>query len=102
MGSFWLKMIGTSKQRWPVNKSYDRKFVGFRHRKPRGIRAGDQMVLYAVGAKRIFALVKVTKECYDNDQEPGWPYRLDIEWPLEFGLTPEQGVDIDEVDPTLK
>src|SRR5438094_443806 len=73
MSNCWLKMIGTSVKPWDGQKPYDRNHIGFRGRKPSGIRVGDKMVLYAVGTKRLFALVEVTRACYGSGQT-GWPY----------------------------
>jgi hypothetical protein len=54
--SFWLKLIGSTKNRWRTR--YDRDYVDFATRP--SVRRGDQMVLYAVGGlKRVFALVEV-------------------------------------------
>lgn len=89
--ALWLKMIGTCDDPWPKNKSYDRKTIGFRRRKPTGVHPGDRMILYAVRWKRIFAVADVTSNWKDND-EVGWPYHVDIRWPLEVNLPPSAGV----------
>lgn len=102
MSAFWLKMIGTSVDPWPVGKPYNLQHIGFRGLyKPSGIRSGDRMVLYAVGAKRIFGLVEVTKDWYESNQD-GWPYRVDIRCPAEVSLAPNDGVDVDELSTELK
>ncbi len=101
MSAFWLKLVGTSERPWP-NKPYHLKSIGFRKRKdgkkPSGIRQGDHLLLYAVGgSKRIFAIAKVTREWYEVSDDKEWPYRVDIQWPLEVNLLPSKGVYIDNV-----
>jgi len=99
--TFWLKMIGTWDGPWPEGNPYDRKHIGFRGRKPSGIHPGDQMILYAVRRKRIFAIVDVTSE-YGNNDEDGWNFRVDIRWPPEVNLAQSAGVDASEVSADLK
>jgi hypothetical protein len=97
MCALWLKMIGTSDEPWPELKPYDQKHVGFRGRRPSGVRRGDRMVLYAVGgSKRVFALGEVTSEWYEckEGKEEGWPYRVDIA--LKVNVAPSSGVNADE------
>jgi hypothetical protein len=88
----WLKMIGTSPGRCP--EVYDRSYADF-PRRPRRIRPGDRMVLYAVGgSKRVFAVAEVTSEVYDTGQER-WPYRLNIRYLLNLPVS--SAVSINEV-----
>jgi hypothetical protein len=98
--TFWLKMIGTSEKPWSVSRCYDRKHVGFRGRKPSGIHPGDRLIPSAVGSKRIFALADVTSDWKAND-EVGWPYRVDIRWPMEINVAPSTGVDVNEISADL-
>jgi hypothetical protein len=58
------------------------------------------MILYAVGSKRIFAIADVLTDWKQND-EVGWPYRVDIQWPLEVNVVPSTGVDVTEVSADL-
>ena len=98
--TFWLKMIGTSDRHWPVDRRYDRGHIGFRGRKPSGVHPGDRMMLYAVGSKRLFAVVDVVSDWKDNDEE-GWPYRVDIHWPPAVNVAPSDGVDAKDVSADL-
>ena len=94
--TLWLKMIGTWDNPWPDKKPYDRKKIGFRGRKPTGVHRGDRMILYAVRWKRIFAVADVTSDWKHNDED-GWPYCVDIRWPLNVALPPSDGIDATEV-----
>jgi hypothetical protein len=96
--AFWLKMIGTSEKPW--DKCYDRKHIGFRGRKPSGIHPGDQMVPYAVGHRCIFAVAEVASDWNENE-EVGWPYRVEIRWPLAVNVAPSKGVDAADVSAGL-
>jgi len=58
------------------------------------------MILYAVGSKRIFAVVDVVSDWKTNDEE-GWPYRVDIQWPAAVNLAPSDGVDANDVSADL-
>src|SRR5262249_7771075 len=98
--TFWLKMIGTSDKHWPVDRRYDRGHIGFRGRKARGVHPGDRMILYAVGSKRLFAVVDVVSDWKENDEE-GWPYRVDIQWPPAVNVAPSDGVDANDVSADL-
>ena len=98
--TFWLKMIGTSERHWPENLSYDRGHIEFRGRRPSGVRPGDRMILYAVGSKRLFAVVDVISEWQESDEEE-WPYRIDIKWPAAVNVAPSSGVYANEVSPDL-
>jgi hypothetical protein len=98
--TFWLKMIGSSDKHWPEDRSYDRGHIGFRGRKPSGVQPGDRMILYAVGSKRLFAIVDVVSRWKVND-EAGWPYRVDIQWPPTVNVAPSDGVDANDVSADL-
>jgi hypothetical protein len=98
--TYWLKMIGSSDTHWPKDKRYDRGHIGFRGRKPSGVHPGDRMILYAVGSKRLFAVVDVVSDWKTND-EAGWPYRVDIQWPAVVNLAPSDGVDANDVSADL-
>jgi hypothetical protein len=54
------------------------------------------MILYAVGSKRLFAVVDVVSDWQENDEE-GWPYRVDIQWPPAVNMAPSDGVDANDV-----
>jgi len=98
--TFWLKMIGLPDNPWPEKKPYDRKKIGFRGRKPTGVHPGDRVILYAVRWKRVFAIADVTSDWQHNDED-GWPYCVEIRWPLEVNLSPSAGVDANEVSADL-
>jgi hypothetical protein len=59
--SDWLKMIFSYRCECPKDYAFTRDYVHFRNRRPRSIRPGDRMVLYACGgSQRVFALAEVT------------------------------------------
>jgi len=58
------------------------------------------MILYAVGSKRLFAVVDVVSDWKENDEE-GWPYRVDIQWPAAVNVAPSDGVDANAVSADL-
>jgi hypothetical protein len=98
--TLWLKMIGTWDDPWPEQRPYDLKHIGFRGKRPTGVRPGDRMILYAVGWKRIFAVADVTSGWKHNDED-GWPYCVDIRSPLEISLAPSAGVNGTDVSADL-
>ena len=59
----WLKLIGTATS--PVTE-WKEDYVGFRKANKPSIRAGDDLILYAPGKKRIFALAKATSDPEHN------------------------------------
>jgi hypothetical protein len=92
MSAYWLKMIGMTEEPCPEN--YERSYVDYAQR-PRRVRQGDYMVLYAVGgSKRVFAHVEVTSPIYNSGRER-FPYRTDIRYLIN--LPSSAGVHIDEV-----
>jgi hypothetical protein len=93
MSECWLKMIGTTEG--PCPEHYTVTYADFA-RRPRRIRPGDRMVLYAVGRrKQVFALAQVTSEVYASGWER-WPYRLDINYSLNLPVS--SGVNIEQVN----
>src|SRR5688572_17258901 len=93
MAAFWLKMIGTTDR--PCPEQYDRPTVDF-VRRPRRVRPGDRMALYAVGrGMRVFALARVTSGVHASGDDR-WPHRVDIEY--EVNLPAAEGVHINEVN----
>jgi hypothetical protein len=98
--ALWLKLIGTVDHPWPAAQPYDREYIGFRGRRPTGIRPGDKMILYAVRTGRIFALTEAATT-WRPSQEPGWPYSIETS-EYEISLAPRDGVDIDQIDDELK
>lgn len=97
MSTYWLKMIGSTEN--PCPEPYERSYADF-SRRPSRIRAGDHMILYAVGGrKRVFAITEVTSDVYQasgNPDENGrWPYRVDINYVVN--MPAYNGVHIDEV-----
>jgi len=102
MSETWLKLIGTSDK--PAPEFYDKPYVDFsKSKRPRDVRPGDQVVLYAAGgSKRIFALAEITSRLYDitsetkdNRDRETYPYRVDIEY--IFRVPVSAGVHIDEI-----
>ena len=94
MSRCWLKLIGTSKKPWDVNRPYPWPYVRSRKRM-RKMRPGDMMVLYAVGgSKRVFGLVRVTSAVRpSNDKD--WPWEVGVA--PEISMAPNAGVDIEQV-----
>lgn len=88
----WLKMVGAARQPlstdWlngmDVEEGRNRRDLLERVRFPRtkrpsGVEAGDRLVYYAAGAYRYFAIVEVlSSEPYRTDEDPRWPYALDV------------------------
>lgn len=93
MGVF-LKIIGSGLS--PCPEPYKQPFADFSPtRRPRQIREGDYLILYAAGGrKRIFANARVTSELKASDYSE-WPHRLDIEYIVN--VSPRDGVPIDKV-----
>ena len=92
----WLKLIGNHDRECPMDYAFTHDYVHFRKRRPRSIRPGDRMVLYAVGgSKRVFALAEVTSEVKCSGQAD-WPFQVDIEYSVRL-LVPS-GVLITELD----
>jgi hypothetical protein len=58
------------------------------------------MILYAVGSKRLFAVVDVVPIWKENDEER-WPYRVDIQWPSTMNVARSDGVDANDVSADL-
>lgn len=89
----FLKLIGSAEN--PCPEPYSQSFVDF-SRRPRQIRRGDHLVLYAAGGrKRVFALAEVTSEVYEGGTDRRWPHRMDISYLVN--LPPSVGVPIDEI-----
>ena len=85
-------MIGTTEN--PCPESWTHGHVDF-VRKPRRVRPGDHMVLYAVGgAKRVFAIAEVMSEPYASG-EIRWPFRVNVSYPVNLPVS--SGVHIDQV-----
>lgn len=93
MGVF-LKLIGFGKN--PCPEPYEEPYADFSlSRRPRRIREGDYLILYAAGGrKRVFANARVTSEVKPIGN-PESPYRLDIEYLVN--VSPPNGVHIDEI-----
>jgi hypothetical protein len=95
----WLKMIGCGDpgQGCPEDWALTHDCVHFRGRRPRSIRPGDRLVLYACGgSRRVFALATVTSEVYDSREEEGWPYQMDVSWTVRRNVS--DGVPIEQVN----
>ena len=93
MGSFWLKLVGTTEE--PLSGAYGKKHVGF-PRRPQKVRPGDQMVLYAVGGtKHVFALAEVTSNVYEGGEYKRFPFLVKIRYILNLPIS--AGVHIDDI-----
>jgi len=97
MSAYWLKMIGSTEN--PCPEPYTRSYADF-SRRPSRVRAGDHMILYAVGGRmRVFAVAEVTSDVYaatgNADENGRWPYRVDINYLVNMSAA--DGVHIDEV-----
>jgi hypothetical protein len=92
MAGYWLKMIGTAER--PCPDPYTLDYADFA-RMPRQIRAGDHMILYAVGGtKRVFALAEATGAVRQSGVER-WPYRMSIKYLVN--LAPHSGIHVDAI-----
>ncbi len=94
MSTAWLKVIGESKH---PRERYEESFIGFpKRQRPRNIRVGDQMVLYAVGgSKNVFVHVEVVSEVYERSEWPQWPHSIDVRYLVNLPVS--EGVHIDEI-----
>jgi hypothetical protein len=74
----WLKAIGA--QGWPVEEVWwDERgrasHIDFPYR-PRSIRPGDLLVIYAAGTGRVVGILEVVSTWYAGGENPRWPYRM--------------------------
>lgn len=78
----WLKAIGA--QGWPVDEVWwdgehrRAQGVDFPYR-PKGVKPGDVLVLYAAGRGVLIGIAKVTGAWYRADLHPRWPWRVDVD-----------------------
>jgi hypothetical protein len=93
MSRFWLKVLGSDEI--PCPESYTLDYVDFA-RRPRRMRIGDRLVLYAAGgSKRIFGLAEVTSGIRESGRER-WPYRMGISYSVKLPVS--SGVQLAEVN----
>lgn len=90
----WLKAIGA--QGWPADEQWwnenDRgQHIDFPYR-PKSIRPGDLMVMYAAGTGKVVGIVRAAGEFYEGGTNERWPYRIDTE--LVTAVPISQGVDL--------
>lgn len=75
----WLKAIGAQglqpDEIWWDERSRD-DGVDFPYR-PKSIRPGDLLVVYAAGTGKIVGVMEVTSPWYEDRRYPRWPYRMD-------------------------
>lgn len=91
--SAFLKLIGSTEN--PCPELYAKNYADF-SRRPRQVKLGDHLVLYAAGGrKRVFAIAEVTSGVYAADYDGRWPYRMDIRYLVNMPAS--EGVHIDEV-----
>lgn len=78
----WLKAIGAqglpADERWW--NDHDRgQWIDFPYR-PRSVKQGDMLVIYAAGTGKVVGVVRVTSATwYEGGNRQRWPYRLDVE-----------------------
>ncbi len=90
----WLKAIGA--QGWPAdekwwNENNRGQHIDFPYR-PKSIRPGDLMVMYAAGTGKVVGIVRAAGEYYEGGNQERWPYRIDTE--LVKAVPISQGVDL--------
>ena len=92
MGAAWLKMIGTTED--PCPEVYAKAYADFAKR-PRRVKSGDGMILYAVGGRKcVFAHAEVASNVYASGRKR-WPYRVDLRYKVNLPLS--SGVHISAV-----
>jgi hypothetical protein len=102
MSEYWLKMIGTAEM--PCPDPYVLKFAAYT-KKPRRVRPGDGLILYAVGGfKTIFAVATVKSPVKPSCAE-WWPdpdlikrFPFCVELQYEVNMKPSAGVDIGDAN----
>jgi hypothetical protein len=76
--SVWLKAIGAvgwpAKENWWTDKDRDQG-VNFPYR-PRSIREGDLLVVYAAGTGKVVGVLEVASGWYHEGKEERWPWRM--------------------------
>ena len=90
--SVWLKAVGA--QGWPIDEVWWNAedhvhVVDFPYR-PKSIKPGDLLVLYAAGTGTLVGIVKVTGTYYRADRHDRWPWAVDtkilVAKPLSKGI----------------
>jgi hypothetical protein len=90
----WLKAIGA--QGWPADEQWWKEnnrgqHIDFPYR-PKSIRPGDLMIVYAAGTGKVVGIVRAAGEFYEGGNNERWPYRIDTE--LVKAVPISQGVDL--------
>jgi hypothetical protein len=105
----WLKSIGAvgwpaDEVWWQDDRSRD-ECIRFPYR-PRSIRPGDLMVIYASGTGKIVGVVRAKDEWYHEGAEERWPYRIDTEIvvarPISEGILLESISDEREITKSIR
>jgi hypothetical protein len=91
----WLKAIGA--QGWPVDEIWwdernRSQGVDFPYR-PKSVKPGDLMVLYAAGLGVLIGVAEVAGAWYRADTHPRWPWRVDIK--MVASRPASQGIPLD-------
>jgi len=92
----WLKTIGAQDARsaeiWWDERNRD-DGVDFPYR-PKGIRRGDLLVVYASGTGKVVGVMEVTGDTwYKANRHPRWPYRLDTTIPKARAISEGEPLD---------
>lgn len=90
----WLKAVGA--QGWPAAEEWwtennRGQHIDFPYR-PKSIRPGDLMAVYAAGTGKVVGIVRASKEFYEGGNHERWPYRIDTE--LLKAVPVSRGVDL--------
>ena len=94
MRSYWLKVVGMGESGKPIEDDWKRhrrlleRSVMFpKRRRPKGIKVGDAIVLYAGGWRAIFAAGEATTMPYSPPGvDPKYPWLVDAAWDEESTL----------------
>lgn len=104
----WLKAIGATG--WPaeeiwVDASSPDQGINFPYR-PRSIKPGDLLVIYATGTGKIVGVLRTKGDWYHEGSEERWPYRIDTEVvtarPLSEGVPLETISDEREITKSIR
>jgi hypothetical protein len=104
----WLKAIGA--QGWPADEIWwneRKREEGIRFPfKPRSIKIGDFMVIYAAGTGKVVGVVEVKSDWFHEKAEKRWPYRMDtvvrVAKPISEGVPLETLSDEREITKSIR
>jgi hypothetical protein len=93
----WLKAIGAqgdpADEMWWNQRGRD-QWIDFPYR-PKSVRPGDLMVIYAAGTGKLVGVARAISDWYEGGNQKRWPYRMNVE--LLARLPVSQGVDLNSV-----